>query len=81
MRKRVLLAVLAAAAVALSLLLYLAPPPPREGVGGLRIAVTFPSLYEDVKALLCEGDTVVSIAPPGVDPHEYQLSPKDVELL
>ncbi|MEM0376728.1 MAG: zinc ABC transporter substrate-binding protein [Thermofilum sp.] len=81
MRKRVLLAALVAAAVALSLLLYLASPPPREGVGGLRVAVTFPSLYEDVKALLCEGDTVVSIAPPGVDPHEYQLSPRDVELL
>jgi zinc/manganese transport system substrate-binding protein len=52
----------------------------REG-GGLRIAVTFPSLKPDVELLACEGDTVVSVAPPGVDPHDYQLAPRDVEEL
>jgi zinc/manganese transport system substrate-binding protein len=52
-----------------------------ERSGGLKVAVTFPSLKPDVELLACEGDTVVSIAPPGVDPHEYQLAPSDVEVL
>lgn len=79
--RKVILAALAAAAVALGLLLYFSAHPPQAEAEGLRVAVTFPSLYEDVKALLCEGDIVVSIAPPGVDPHEYQLTPRDVETL
>jgi len=48
---------------------------------GLRVAVTFPSLKPDVELLACEGDTVFSVAPPGVDPHDYQLAPRDVEEL
>ena len=52
-----------------------------SGKGGLRIAVTFPSLLEDVKALACEDDAVEAIAPAGVDPHEYQLTPQDLALL
>lgn len=47
----------------------------------MRIAVTFPALKFDIELLACEGDTVVSIVPPGVDPHEYQLAPRDVEEL
>ncbi len=53
----------------------------RERGEGLKVAVTFPSLKPDVELLACEGDTVISIAPPGVDPHEYQLAPSDVEAL
>jgi len=55
---------------------------PTRGSGrGLLIAVSFPSLVDDVKPLLCSGDSVVSIAPRGVDPHSYQLTPGNVRLL
>ncbi len=48
---------------------------------GLLIVVSFPSIADDIKQLVCRGDEVVSLAPPGVDPHEYQLTPQDVEML
>ncbi len=48
---------------------------------GLLIVVSFPSIADDVKHLVCRDDEVVSLAPPGVDPHEYQLTPQDVEML
>ncbi len=47
---------------------------------GLVIAVTFPSLKYDVK-MIAPKDRIVSIAKPGVDPHTYQLTPHDIELL
>lgn len=47
----------------------------------LKIVVTFPFMVEDIKSMLCHGDEVFSITPPGLDPHEYQLTPRDVELL
>ncbi len=48
---------------------------------GLYVVVTFPNLIYDVKPLLCNNDYVVSIAPAGIDPHEYQLTPDNVEDL
>lgn len=86
MKSRVMGKALAVLVLTLSiaaLLLYraLTPTPQAEASKGLRIAVTFPSLRSDVEALLCEGDTVETIVPPGVDPHDHQLAPKDVELL
>jgi len=48
---------------------------------GLYVLVTFPNLAEDLKQLVCSSDTVDYITPPGVDPHEYQLTPSDVEKL
>ncbi|MCD6488306.1 MAG: metal ABC transporter permease [Desulfurococcales archaeon] len=48
---------------------------------GLLVVVSFPNLVYDIEPLLCSGDRVVSIAPAGVDPHEYQLTPDDVGLL
>jgi zinc/manganese transport system substrate-binding protein len=48
---------------------------------GLKVIVTFPYLYEDVKNLLCEGDEVFVLTPPGVDPHIYQLKPSDIDLV
>ena len=48
---------------------------------GLLVVVTFPNLAEDVRQILCEGDRVISIVPPGADPHDYQLTPSDVEAL
>ncbi|MGB9785665.1 MAG: metal ABC transporter substrate-binding protein [Infirmifilum uzonense] len=52
-----------------------------ETKSGLNIAVTFYSLKPDLDLLVCEGDNVFSITPAGVDPHEYQLSPADIEKL
>lgn len=43
--------------------------------------VSFPNLACDVELLTCESDEVVSLVPPGADPHDYQLTPSDVELL
>ena len=48
---------------------------------GLTIIVTFPSLVNDIRQLICKDDHVVSIVPPGSDPHEYQLTINDIELL
>lgn len=44
------------------------------------IVVTFSFLEPDVLMLVC-GDMVYSIVPIGVDPHEYQLRPSDIEIL
>jgi len=74
-----LLAYLAFALIALQINL---PSLQSEAPGkGLYILVTFPNLAEDLKQLACSGDTVDYIAPPGLDPHEYQLTPSDVEKL
>ncbi len=48
---------------------------------GLHIIVTFPNLVYDVKPLLCKGDVIYSIAPIGIDPHEYQLTPSNIDEL
>ncbi len=51
-----------------------------SNANGLKIVVTFPNLKCDVK-LIAPNDTIISIAKPGVDPHNYQLTPKDVNIL
>lgn len=48
---------------------------------GLTIVTTFSNIADDVKLLVCSNDLVYSIVPAGVDPHEYQLTPKDLEVL
>mgnify|MGYP003875939437 FL=1 len=48
---------------------------------GLYIVVTFPNLKYDVALIACKDDVIVSIAPPGVDPHSYQLTPENVVSL
>ncbi len=48
---------------------------------GLYIVVTFPNLVRDLENIVCSGDEIVSIAPLGVDPHEYSLTPKNIEDL
>ncbi len=48
---------------------------------GLLIVVSFPNLVYDIEQLTCNGDIVKSIAPVGVDPHNYQLTPDNIELL
>jgi zinc/manganese transport system substrate-binding protein len=72
------LAVIVAAALAAYLLLKSSGGGERHG---LIIVVSFPNLVDDIKPLLCQGDRVYSLAPPGSDPHSYQLTVKDYRLL
>ncbi|MEM1595631.1 MAG: zinc ABC transporter substrate-binding protein [Desulfurococcaceae archaeon] len=46
----------------------------------LNIVVTFNYFKPDVEKLICSGK-LYSLIPPGIDPHEYQLKPSDIELL
>ena len=52
-----------------------------EGPRGLSVITTFPGLAYDVGNLVCGSDVVESLLPPGVDPHEYSLTPGDIEKL
>ncbi len=52
-----------------------------ERNNGLLVVTTFDNLKYDIKQLLAPGDRVVSLVPPGVDPHSYSLRPQDIELL
>lgn len=66
----------------LLILIYLNPPVKLNNEhSGLTITVTFPNLVFDVKKLICTGDRVYSLTPFNVDPHHYELTPKDVETL
>jgi ABC-type metal ion transport system, periplasmic component/surface adhesin len=51
-----------------------------EGDKELVVIVTFSYLKPDVERLICNGE-VYALVPGGVDPHEYQLKPSDVDLL
>lgn len=44
------------------------------------IVVTFGYLKPDLERLICRGK-VVSLIPEGIDPHEYQLRPGDIDTL
>ncbi|MEO3993921.1 MAG: zinc ABC transporter substrate-binding protein [Desulfurococcaceae archaeon TW002] len=48
---------------------------------GLTIVVTFPNLVDDISLVKCDLDTVHSLLPPSVDPHDYSLTLTDVKLL
>ncbi|QOR94236.1 zinc ABC transporter substrate-binding protein [Thermosphaera chiliense] len=48
---------------------------------GLTIVATFSSLVPDISLITCPGDTVKGLIPAGVDPHEYMLTPDDVNYL
>jgi zinc/manganese transport system substrate-binding protein len=48
---------------------------------GLKVVVTFPFMVRDIESLLCEDDEVRYLVPPGVDPHDYQLTYSDIEVL
>jgi len=64
--------------------LALAYKPPvimARGQDGLLVVTSFPNLACDLELLALEGDEVIPLVPPGVDPHDYQLTPSDVEVL
>jgi len=44
---------------------------------GVYIVSVFPSVARDVSLIICSGDVVDYLIPPGVDPHEYQLTAGD----
>ncbi|MET1100861.1 MAG: zinc ABC transporter substrate-binding protein, partial [Pyrodictiaceae archaeon] len=71
------------AVLMLSLVMLLAPAEAAYTYNdkGLLIVTTFPNLVWDIKQLVCKDDRVKSIVPLGVDPHEYQLTPSDIQLL
>jgi len=52
----------------------------RPASKGALVISTFPSVAEDLNFILCNS-RALSIVPPGVDPHDYQLSPGDIEKL
>ncbi len=55
----------------------------RGGGEAALVLTTFPGIDGDLRALLegCPGVEVRSLAPPGSDPHSYNLMPQDVELI
>ncbi|MEB3755467.1 MAG: zinc ABC transporter substrate-binding protein, partial [Desulfurococcales archaeon] len=48
---------------------------------GILIISTFPTLVDDINLVTCRNETVKTIVPKGVDPHDYQLTPEDADLL
>ncbi|UNQ74093.1 metal ABC transporter substrate-binding protein [Infirmifilum sp. NZ] len=74
-------AILALTVIAIFAVYLLAPKQPPQSKTGMVVAVTFYSLKPDLEQLICSGDSVFSVTPPGVDPHEYQLTPSDVAKL
>ncbi|GAB6147822.1 metal ABC transporter substrate-binding protein [Stetteria hydrogenophila] len=74
-------AILAAVLVAVAFAIGSGERGAGEAGQGLLVVTTMPALESEVKELLCPGDSVESIIPPGVDPHTYQLKPSDYDLL
>ncbi|MEL9940708.1 MAG: zinc ABC transporter substrate-binding protein [Ignisphaera sp.] len=67
--------------IILLLSMLIAPYTTASNGNGLVVVVTFPFLYNDVKKLVCQGDSVLLLVKPGIDPHEYQLTPSDIDTL
>ncbi len=52
-----------------------------SGQEGLLVVVTFPGLGDDIKPMLCSGDSVVELYTGGVDPHNLQLDPDRARIV
>ena len=84
MRRTYLWALALVVVAALSIALLTTFRVPEEGMSereGLTVVSTFTSLVLDIEQLTEPGDKVIGLTPEGVDPHEYQLTPRDVSLL
>ena len=74
---KVVLMVIVVLIIAAALATYRRP----NGEYHYTVVVTFANLEDDVSQLLCPGDGITYIAPPGVDPHTYQLTLRDRRIL
>lgn len=45
---------------------------------GVRVVATFSNLVHDLKLIACPNDEIDYIAPPGLDPHDYEMKPSDL---
>lgn len=57
------------------------PAPPGPGAERLLVVATFYPLYEFARQVAGEGADVVSLVPPGVEPHDWEPSPRDLAQL
>ncbi|MEM0491376.1 MAG: zinc ABC transporter substrate-binding protein [Acidilobaceae archaeon] len=72
------LVVVLVALLGLIIVLYRGVYTPSEG---LTIVLLFPGIQKEVSRLLSSDDKLYVIGGAGVDPHELQLSPSDVEMI
>ncbi|MEM3371932.1 MAG: zinc ABC transporter substrate-binding protein [Candidatus Korarchaeum sp.] len=63
------------------LLLTTAALPVAARPEGVRVVATFSNLVYDLKLISCPQDEIDYLAPPGLDPHDYELRPGDLEKL
>ena len=54
---------------------------PQARTNGLFVIASFPSLVDDLELIACPGDRIDYLVPYGVDPHEYTLTPSDIEII
>jgi zinc transport system substrate-binding protein len=57
------------------------PAPPEAGAGRPLVVATFYPLYEFARQVAGEDADVVSLVPPGVEPHDWEPSPRDLTTL
>ncbi len=74
------LTALALAVLALTALAIIYSLPKSVEEKGLRVVLLFPGIQEDVRKILAEDD-FIHVVGLGADPHEIQLTPRDVEVL
>ncbi len=55
--------------------------PPTEHELPIRVATTLPLFEEFAKAAGKENVEVISLIPPGADPHTYELTPEDIQKM
>jgi len=67
--------------VALLVVLLVTPIYTVRADNGVYIVSVFPNIARDVSLIICSGDVVDYLIPPGVDPHEYQLTTGDYDKL
>lgn len=68
-----------ALAVAAALLLSLSPL--NAAPSGVKVVVTFNNLLYDLKLITCPSDYVDYLVQQGLDPHDYELRPGDLDKL
>lgn len=67
--------------VMLLVILFVTPVYVVRADSGVYIVSVFPNIARDVSLIICSGDVVDYLIPPGVDPHEYQLTTGDYDKL